>query len=118
MVSEEGVKKALEDIEALKRDLSQLKTEHAAVVKQLKQETLNLKRLEAALKINADSATFCEIVDRQMPHKQLIRIEVLADASSARAKLLSSTKPSNISEEFSTKWKNTLLDLGADLMNC
>jgi len=118
VVSDEGVKKALEDIKTLKQDLSQLKSEHAAVLKQLKQETLNLKRLEAALKINANSSTFCEIVDRQMPHKQLIRIDVLADAANARTKILSATKPASISDEFFTKWKNTLLDLGADLMNC
>jgi len=120
MVSEEGIDKALEDIETLKQQLKELKTDHAAVVKQLKQQLLDLQRLFVALKINADVGSFCNIMDTQLCNNACyatIRTQVITDAAVAKQQANTSNSPFTLLHNFHEKWEKELLKLGVQVIS-
>lgn len=114
MVSEEGIEKALEDIETLKKELNELKIDHVAVIKQLRQEILKLKMLAAASKINSDAQTCSDIIKHQFPNKKNLTTQILTDAATAKAKLESSANPIHFAAEFHNKWCKILDGMGAN----
>ncbi len=120
MVSEEGIEKALEDIEALKEGLAELTTDHAAVVKQLRKELLDLQQLIAALKINTDVGVFCDIMDTQLcsnANYATMRTQIVTDAAVAKSRILTSNSPFALLSDFRDKWKKKLLDSGANVID-
>lgn len=119
MVSQEGIEKALEDVETLKKELAELKTDHVAVVKQLRQQLLDLQRLVAGSKVNADTVNFCDIMDTQLSKKagySTMRTQIITDAAVVKQKIMTSSSPLNLLNDFYQKWTKRLLDLGADMV--
>ncbi len=118
MVSEEGIEKALEDIETLKKGLAKLTINHVAVVKQLRQQLLDLQQDVSALKINSDVNILSSILDdSELQNKLTLKAQLIADASTAKAKILNSANPANLANEFKRKWDETLRKLGVDFIS-
>ncbi len=120
MVSEEGIEKALEDIETLKKGLAELTTDHATVVKQLRQQLLDLQQLATALKINADVDSFCNIMDTQLCNQSgyaTMRVQIITDAAVIKQKIITSSSPFTLLNDFHEKWEKKLLDSGAQVIS-
>jgi hypothetical protein len=99
MVSQEGIEKALDDIENLKKELKELQ-QHIS-----------------GMKINSDSHSIEDIINAQFPNKHTLKTQMLTDATRAKSQIEVSSEPWVIVKEFHDKWENELEHLGADFIN-
>jgi hypothetical protein len=118
MISDEGIEKALEDIETLKKELRELKTDYTAVVQQTRKLILELQQIVTVLKINNDSENICTIVLQtpKIPNKQTVQTQVITEASVAKQKIITSSEPIKILDEFKQKWIKFLRGYDADFV--
>jgi sulfur relay (sulfurtransferase) DsrC/TusE family protein len=116
MVSEEGIEKALEDIEVLKKELGELKTDHVEVVKQLREEITYLSQFTCGMKINADVRTIHNIINGQFSGKSTLVTQLFADAAAAKTEVYNSQHPYEIEKEFHDKWTTKLEKMGAKII--
>jgi len=118
MISNERMEKAIEDIEALKKELGELKTDHAAVIKELRRSILGLQQIVSLLKINSDANDFCRIITDtpKIQDKQSVQTQVLAEASAIKQKIIRANNPNKMVSEYREKWTNFLRSHGADFV--
>ncbi len=118
MITNEGMEKAIEDIEALKKGLRELKTDYVTVIKELRRSILGLQQIVSLLKINSDSNDFCQIiVDTPKIHnKQTVQTQVLTEASAIKQKIIRANNPDKLVSEYREKWTNFLRSYGTDFV--
>jgi deoxyribodipyrimidine photolyase len=117
MVSEEGIEKALEDIETLKKELSELKKDHVAVTQQFREAVTELRQFTCDIKINADVRAIHSIINNQFSEKSTLTTQLFADAAAAKTQVGNSRTPYKIEEEFHDKWITKLEKLGAKVIH-
>ena len=115
MPSDKELQKALDDIESLQEELALLKADHAQVTKQIRQELLDIRRLTAQLKINADSQTIRDIIQTQLPNSLHLKNQELDDVKEAKAQIETSAKPLQIAADYQAKWLKIVKDSGAKM---
>jgi len=113
MVSEKEFQKALEDIETLQKEIAELREDFAQVTKQLRQELLEIWRLNAQLKVNADSETIRDIIQTQLPNSNHLKAQEIKDMTDAKTQIESSNKPLQIAADYQAKWIKIVRDSGA-----
>jgi hypothetical protein len=104
-----------EKVEALKRELQQLRFAHDATANLQAQELLELQRMAASLKLNADVSDFRPIIE-QLRKSQTINTQMLTDASAIKQQIITSSEPIKLATDFRVRWVQKLQDSGAEFI--
>jgi len=100
-------------LKLIKGELKQLKQAHDAVANQHSQILLETQQLVAALKIDNLVNTGCSIIeDMDYSQKSNLHTQMIADAASAKSKIINSPNPYGITNAFKDKWIQILQGLG------
>lgn len=98
-----------------KKELRQLKDAHDAVANKQAQELLDLSRWVAIFEVNSTSNGVITTLDRKLPAKtSTMRTQVMTDAASCKATIMTSNEPFKLCAGFKVKWHKTVKDLGID----
>jgi hypothetical protein len=106
-----------EKLEPIKNELQSLKQAHDKVHKEHADALLNLQRFATGLRVNIDVTEFLHIIATQLGNKSSFKTQLIADASSLKSEIWTSSNPSKLVNAFHEKWAKKLRDLGTDFVS-
>jgi len=111
MISDEQFSKALEEIENLKKEIVNLKTDRIVDAALLLQQIIDLQRQVAILQLTNHANYIMSIVDKQLHSNPAIRSQVIHDITRFKDRIYDAEDPEELVSRFVAEWSGKLSKL-------
>jgi len=111
MLSDEQFSRALEEIENLKKEIVDMKTDRIVDAALFLQQIIDLQRQIAILQLTSHANYVTSIVDKQLHSNPAIRSKVIHDITRFKDRIYDAEDPEELVSRFVAEWSGKLSKL-------